>query len=1511
MKQSGEWMDEDEKEDDEDSEILSHGSAYADEDLIDQNDGIADCVRSVDRERDPNAWKNALKSRRQKAIVEEASINSVNEIPSGETGNTELLLAPPPEYSGNINMKNYFGLKARSGFFSLYQKLARQYQMDQVIKWSDDEDDDGSDDAGPGNTRRREEQRPVSPRHKFLSLLIAEGKHPPIPIIIRHDEGEDQLNLAHRSLGDDYIIYLSAVIAELPNLKRINLRGNRLTDRGLGKFIDMLSKQSNIVEVDLSDNKLDSRSSEALSSFLKTSHCTLKTLRLSSADLDDGETALFMEALEFNKSITCIDLSHNMLGGIGEKSVVRRSASSGGAAIAKALRENSTLEKLDLSWNKLGMSSALCIGDALRDNNTLLELNLAYNGIKNEGAEAIGAALLLNICLIRLDLSYNGIGANGSIELSVGLRMDEHVQLINMSGNPIGDAGGRALLQSLNYHAGAREILISDCSFEEVQSHQAEDINLTYPSGQYSLDMSKTRSRCIVYELLRQAAVRRGCCFKNLEHKYFPSQTTGIHATGTRVMRTVLIQLGRRKNPAEEMGEPYGPWRCPYKRPRHRYTKMAAVPWMEQLDKLMLVDTSTGLVYHPPDQGWLTFEFISLPRCPCPIQLLNGSGQQRLINMIKNHAKERSSILRMCGSLYLETYQLDEILESLEPKFRKEAFQALMPCVRDTSNTWELIQKYAPSLDDRKNIQVALKDMYYMCINAFSGHYVLDLSTQLGRDTGMRLAEISYHENSWCRRSNRQWRMTGHGHTAQKQNKNNFRNELYGRVRLEHGLSDDFFKKGLLDKAMGDLEFDFVSITRPMEKFEEPTLDYSDLKYSLEEMGFFTFQDRDQLALQKLAPDFLRDCVTTFKVTSNLLKKRDNVPVMKSTDSKNSLLDKLHAHSRSLDRMNSINEDKDSDDEDDTKVASPSHVALSRKFTEKSKRLGRLKRGDTSSNGGSSSNLLAGKGKSGRDLVQQRGASMSLFSLSQPVIPEYKKRLSEVHMFGNLVMDAECLLSPDVGITTDEIKEFATRKSSANTGTYIERVLTHEDLTAIQADIENELSLFSCDGRSGIDRYQLNMSIRILNDSRDFILEPIAMLRKTEEKKYELLGYELTDRSRASNNILEILGLTKDNSYYDIGLFAHPASKLLPTHRRFPIYDDVMLVGSEIHVILKLSDWRADIIAIKCREAVSRLFACFGVTEKCVRIVSHNSVEQKGSSEFPQCRFKSDCVNNTHLVMHHLDVMVEGVAFTERALVKASIEMPRIAGAKPESIGCVWRWRHRTGMDRGSNKVEQMKSTFDTIGNKFFILRSMLSHLWISCDQAKNLIIEFPQFGPDGQPYRETALLILFSRIIDLENYHSLVADVLPLDSHTSLFNRVGWLNALNGFQMDHFFELDLSLPDNRIVASSLAKLAAVEPGLNCLEPHFRRSVNDNYSRGWDIPANWIVESPNGLFESVPHKGRFNIIYTSSPKNGCRVVPAIRTAVQERYFLLGVPRGDGSDIYLTGDADPSEWDDVY
>ena len=76
-----------------------------------------------------------------------------------------------------------------------------------------------------------------------------------------------------------------------------------------------------------------------------------------------------------------------------------------------ALRENSTLQELDLMGNSIRDAGAESIAMALRENSTLKKLQMGGNDIGAVGAQAIADALRQNSTLQQLELSVNGIGA--------------------------------------------------------------------------------------------------------------------------------------------------------------------------------------------------------------------------------------------------------------------------------------------------------------------------------------------------------------------------------------------------------------------------------------------------------------------------------------------------------------------------------------------------------------------------------------------------------------------------------------------------------------------------------------------------------------------------------------------------------------------------------------------------------------------------------------------------------------------------------------------------------------------------------------------------------------------------------------------------------------------------------------------------------------------------------------------------------------------------------------------
>ena len=97
----------------------------------------------------------------------------------------------------------------------------------------------------------------------------------------------------------------------------------------------------------------------------------------------------------------------------------------GAQALAEALRENSSLTKLELDANSIGDAGAQALAETLRENSSLATLRLAGNSIGDAGAQALAEALGENSSLATLELGSNGIGAAGAQALAEAVEGDE------------------------------------------------------------------------------------------------------------------------------------------------------------------------------------------------------------------------------------------------------------------------------------------------------------------------------------------------------------------------------------------------------------------------------------------------------------------------------------------------------------------------------------------------------------------------------------------------------------------------------------------------------------------------------------------------------------------------------------------------------------------------------------------------------------------------------------------------------------------------------------------------------------------------------------------------------------------------------------------------------------------------------------------------------------------------------------------------------------------------------
>ena len=142
-------------------------------------------------------------------------------------------------------------------------------------------------------------------------------------------------------------------------------------------------------------------------------------------------------ALKVNTSLTSLFLSFNSIGDEGANS------------LSEALRVNTSLTSLKLSNNSIGDEGAKSLSEALRLNTSLSSLDLCHNSIGDEGANSLSEALRVNTSLTFLELSANSIGDEGATSLSEALRVNTSLTSWPLGFNSIGDEGANSLAEAL------------------------------------------------------------------------------------------------------------------------------------------------------------------------------------------------------------------------------------------------------------------------------------------------------------------------------------------------------------------------------------------------------------------------------------------------------------------------------------------------------------------------------------------------------------------------------------------------------------------------------------------------------------------------------------------------------------------------------------------------------------------------------------------------------------------------------------------------------------------------------------------------------------------------------------------------------------------------------------------------------------------------------------------------------------------------------------------------------
>lgn len=176
--------------------------------------------------------------------------------------------------------------------------------------------------------------------------------------------------------------------------------------------------------------------------FLIFNYCLIleRLLDVSACHIDAGASYAIASMIKRHSTLETLNIGYNRL------------RSNGGQVIFAALKDSVNLSNLNVAGNMLDSSF---LGDGTVDlTSTLQTLHIGQNNIGDNGVDALIRSLQNNLSIKRLYLNlYNGITDVGAKIIAMGLVMNLNtsISVIDLSGNKISDTGAEELLNALTF----------------------------------------------------------------------------------------------------------------------------------------------------------------------------------------------------------------------------------------------------------------------------------------------------------------------------------------------------------------------------------------------------------------------------------------------------------------------------------------------------------------------------------------------------------------------------------------------------------------------------------------------------------------------------------------------------------------------------------------------------------------------------------------------------------------------------------------------------------------------------------------------------------------------------------------------------------------------------------------------------------------------------------------------------------------------------------------------------
>lgn len=181
-----------------------------------------------------------------------------------------------------------------------------------------------------------------------------------------------------------------------------------------------------------------------------------------------------MPSLSVVSTLADLNLSHNSID------------DDGFTLICDGLQAACSLRHLNLSFNKFGGKSCICIGKALVENRSLYTMDLSGNDLHCDIFSALSTGLLENVTLIQLNLLRCNLSLQTAHTLRGAMALNSTCKVL-MDFNPLPDAirwDSRSVSQDVNSHeiasyhrsSHSKKDIEASLAFKQSDSQKTEEL---------------------------------------------------------------------------------------------------------------------------------------------------------------------------------------------------------------------------------------------------------------------------------------------------------------------------------------------------------------------------------------------------------------------------------------------------------------------------------------------------------------------------------------------------------------------------------------------------------------------------------------------------------------------------------------------------------------------------------------------------------------------------------------------------------------------------------------------------------------------------------------------------------------------------------------------------------------------------------------------------------------------------------------------------------------------------